>query len=304
MRLQGVFPPVVTPFQPDGGLDLRAFEANFATHAEQAFAGFLVLGSNGEAGSLDVQEKLALVRAARRHAGGRTLLVGTGCESTAATLALTRAVADEGADAVLVLTPHYYRAQMTPEALRRHFEAVADAAPVPVLLYSVPQFTGLTFPVPLAAQLAAHPNVRGMKESSGDVGLLARLAASVPASYAVLCGAAPVLYPALCVGATGGIVAVACCAPRAVLALEAAFRSGEHVLAARLQRALAPLAIAVSGGYGVAGLKAAMTLRGLEGGALRAPLLPVDATVRDELARLLRCLDGDLDTLVPSVTGH
>jgi 4-hydroxy-2-oxoglutarate aldolase len=299
MRFQGIFPPVVTPFQPDGGLDLRAFEVNFATHAQQAFAGFLVLGSNGEAGSLDVQEKLALVRAARRQAAGRLLLVGTGCESTSATIALTRAVADEGADAALVLTPHYYRAQMTSEALRRHFVALADASPIPVLLYSVPQFTGLTFPVELAADLATHPNVHGMKESSGDIGLLGRITTRVPASYSVLCGAAPVLYPALCLGASGGIVAVACCAPRAVLALEAAFRAGQHARALQLQRLLAPLATAVSGGHGVAGLKAAMDLCGLQGGLPRAPLLPVTPAVRTELAGLLRRLDDDLNALDP-----
>lgn len=300
MRVQGIFPPVVTPFQPDGGLDLRAFEANLAAHAQQAFAGFLVLGSNGEAASLDVQEKLALVRAARRQVAGRLLLVGTGCESTSATIALTRAVADEGADAALVLTPHYYRTQMTTDALRQHFTAVADAAPIPVLLYSVPQFTGLSLAPNLATELAEHDNVRGLKESSGDVGLLGRIVASAPERFAVMCGAAPVLYPALCSGAAGGIVAAACCVPRAVLALDAAFRAGQHARAAHIQRALTPLAAAVSAGHGVAGLKAAMDLCGLQGGAVRAPLLPVAPAVRAELASLLHHLDEDLEALGPT----
>ncbi len=168
-----------------------------------------MLGSNGEAASLEVEEKLALVRSASRRAGDRFVLVGTGLESTAATIALTARVADAGASAVLVLTPHYYKPQMTVDALRAHFAAVADASPVPVYLYSVPVFTGLPFPPALSAALASHPNVAGMKESSGDLGLMGRILGSVPASFAVGCGSSPVLYPALCLGATAGVLAVA-----------------------------------------------------------------------------------------------
>src|SRR5262245_58959775 len=130
--LKGILPPLVTPFTPDGALDLRGFEANLERYALQDLGGYLVLGSNGEAASLDEGEKLALVAAARRHAGRRTLLAGTGLESTAGTIALTRKAADQGADAALVLTPSYYKTQMRTEALKRHFEAVADASPIPV----------------------------------------------------------------------------------------------------------------------------------------------------------------------------
>ena len=175
MELRGVFPPLVTPFRQDGALDLRAFEANLDVYSGEDLAGYLVLGSNGEAGSLDEDEKITLVRAARYRSAGRTLLVGTGLESTRATIALTRRIADAGADAALVLTPYYYKPQMNVEALRGHFEAIADASPIPVLLYSVPQFTGLPFPAPLAAALSTHPRIHGMKESSGDVGLLGRI---------------------------------------------------------------------------------------------------------------------------------
>lgn len=296
--LHGILPPVVTPFRPDGTVDTVAFEANLDAYAAFELSGYLVLGSNGEAASLDEHERLELVRLARARAGRRVLLCGTGLESTRATLAFTRRAADAGADAALVLTPHYYRALMTAEALRRHFEAVAEASPIPVLLYSVPQFTGLTFPPALAAALAGHPNVIGMKESSGDLTLLARIVDSVPASFAVVCGSAPVLYPALCLGAAAGILAVACCAPRAVLALEAAFRSGDHDRARALQRALTPLATAVGPTYGVPGLKAAMDLAGLRGGDPRAPLLPLPDPARDELRRLLARLDDDLARLL------
>jgi 4-hydroxy-2-oxoglutarate aldolase len=287
VELRGVFPPLVTPFLPDGTLDLSAFEANLESYAPQDLAGYLVLGSNGEAASLTPSEKLELIRAARRGAGSRTLLAGTGLESTRATIDLTRQAADLGADAALVLTPSYYKPQMTAEALRRHFEAVAEASSIPVLLYSVPQFTGLPFPAPLAAALATHPQVAGMKESSGDVGLLGRILGCVPTSFSVLCGSAPVFYPALCLGAAGGVLAVACCAPRPAAALFRAFETGDHAAARRLQQALTPLAAAVTTTHGVAGLKAAMDLTGRKGGAVRAPLLPVAASVREEFRPLL-----------------
>jgi 4-hydroxy-2-oxoglutarate aldolase len=285
--IRGILPPLTTPFRGDGALDTAAFEANLEIYATQDLGGALVLGSNGEAQNLEEPEKLALVRTARARMSSRTLLVGTGLESTRATIALTRKVADLGADAVLVLTPHYYKSQMSPDALRAHFEAVADGSSIPVLLYSVPAFTGITFPAGLAAELARHPLVRGIKESSGDLGLLGRLVASVPPRFGVICGSAPVIYPALCIGAVGGILAAACCAPRPVTALYQAFQEGDHARARRIQEAIAPLAVAITATHGVAGLKAAMDLAGFRGGPVRAPLLPVRPEVRDELRALL-----------------
>jgi 4-hydroxy-2-oxoglutarate aldolase len=287
VSLRGVVPPLTTPFRPDGALDVAAFEANVEALAAQDLAGFLVLGSNGEAASLDEEEKLALVAAARRRAAGRFLLVGTGMESTRATIALTARVGDLGANAVLVLTPHYYRNRMTPEVLRQHFEAVASASPVPVYLYSVPAFTGLPWPQGLAGVLAAHPRIAGIKESSGDVGLLGRIVATTPPSFEVACGNAPVFYPALCSGAVGGVLAVANCAPRVAIALYRAFEAGDHARARRIQEALTPLAAAVTTELGVAGLKAAMGLVGLRGGAVRAPLTPVPESRLGELRALL-----------------
>ena len=287
MKLAGILPPLVTPFRADGGVDLPAFESNLASYASFDLGGYLVLGSNGEAAALDEEEKLALIKAARRGAGSRTLLAGTGLESTCATVAFTRKAADLGADAALVLTPHYYKAQVSDEVLRRYFESVAEASSIPVLLYSVPAFTGIPFPPALAPVLAGHPNIAGMKESSGDIGLLGRILSSVPASFAVACGSAPVVYPALCLGAAAGILAVACCAPGPSVALYRAFQAGDHARARRLQASLTPLAVAVTATWGVAGLKAAMDAAGLRGGFVRAPLLPVPATAREELAAIL-----------------
>jgi dihydrodipicolinate synthase/N-acetylneuraminate lyase len=176
---------------------------------------------------------------------------------------------------------------MTPDALRFHFEAVADASPVPVYLYSVPAFTGLPWPPGLAAGLAPHPRIAGMKESSGDIGLLARIVASVPAGFEVACGNALVFYPALCAGAAGGVLAVANCVPRAAAALFRAFAAGDHARARRIQEALLPLAAAIATSHGVAGLKLAMGLVGLRGGEVRSPLLPAPASAADELRPLL-----------------
>jgi 4-hydroxy-2-oxoglutarate aldolase len=285
--LGGVVPPLVTPFRPDGSLDRAAFEGNLDLLKDTDLAGFLVLGSNGEAAGLEESEKLELVTAARRALPGRFLLAGTGTESTRGTVALTRKAADLGADAALVLTPHFYRGRMTEEALRRHFTAVADASPIPIYLYSVPAFTGLAWPPGLAASLAAHPRIAGLKESSGDVGLLARIVDTVPGDFEVACGNAPVFYPALCAGATGGVLAVANCVPRLAVALYDAFAAGDHSRARLLQQALTPLAVAVTTTWGVAGLKGAMDVAGLRGGAVRAPLLPLPDAGREEIRRLL-----------------
>lgn len=287
MKLAGILPPLVTPFRADGGVDLAAFEVNLESYSSFDLGGYLVLGSNGEAAALEEDEKLSLIRSARRLCGSRLLLAGTGLESTRSTIAFTQRAAEAGADAALVLTPHYYKGQMTHDALRLHFERVAEASPVPVLLYSVPAFTALPFPPSLASVLAGHPNISGMKESSGDLGLLGRILGSVPPSFAVACGSAPVVYPALCLGAVAGILAVACCAPGPAAALYRAFLAGDHERARRIQAALTPLAVAVTATWGVAGLKAAMDAAGLRGGEVRAPLLPVPAAAREELAAVL-----------------
>lgn len=290
--LRGILPPLVTPFHPDGALDLASFEANLESYAAEDLAGYVVLGSNGESASLEEDEKLALLRAARRRAGSRLVIAGTGLESTRATIAFTGRAADTGADAALVLTPSSFKSQMTVEALRRHYDAVAEASSIPVLLYSFPAVTGLPFPLALAAAVAGHPRIVGMKESSGDVGLFGRIVASVPASFAVACGSAPAFYPSLCIGAAAGILAVANCAPRPAAALYRAFAASDHARARRIQEALTPLAVAVTATHGVAGLKAAVDLAGRRGGSVRSPLLPLAPSVRDELRRLLAAAES------------
>lgn len=274
MELPGVYPPIATPFDERGELHRRALESNIARWLETGVRGIVALGSNGEAPLLTEQESDAVIAAARDCVpSGRLLIAGTGREGTRATIDASRRAADLGADAVLVRTPSYFKPRMTRDAFVAHYAAVADAIPVPVLLYNYPAVTGLTLTPDTVAQLAQHPNIAGIKETSTDA---AQIAAYVEAArgqaFTVLAGSAPGFYAALCLGARGAILAAACIVPRACVALYEAFGRGAHDEARELQRRILPIAVAVTSGYGVPGLKAALDLTGYIGGPPRAPL--------------------------------
>jgi 4-hydroxy-2-oxoglutarate aldolase len=300
LDLAGILPPVATPFVDDE-VDLAAMRANVERWMRTGLRGVLLLGTNGEAPFVDRDEAVALVAAAREAVpSDRLLLAGTGRQSTRETIALTRAVAAAGADAVLVLTPMVFRAQLTPAALLAHYRAVADAAPVPVVLYNMPAATGVTLAPPIVEALAAHPNVAGIKESSGDVAVVGDLVARLPARFPVVVGAAPTLYASLMVGAAGAIVAVANVVPELCVRLHALARAGRHAEALSLQRAIAPLAAAVTTGYGVAGLKAAMAFAGYRPGEPRRPLAPLGEADRRTIRDLFESLSTRADALTVS----
>lgn len=276
MELSGVFPPIATPFDPRGELDTRALQSNIARWLETGVRGIVALGSNGEAPLLDERESDAVIAAARASVPRERLLIaGTGRESTRATIDASRRAADLGADAVLVRTPSYFKPRMTHDAFVAHYTAVADATRVPVLLYNYPAVTGLTLTPDTVAALARHPNIAGIKETTTDA---AQLAAYVDAArgqaFTVLAGSAPGFYAALCLGAEGAILAAACIVPRACTALFDAFERGAHEEARELQRRILPIAAAVTSGFGVPGLKAALDLTGYVGGPPRPPLSP------------------------------
>ena len=287
--LEGIIPPVVTPFEADGRLDLAGYEANIESYAACDFSGILVLGSNGEAACLSEEEKVAIIRAAVAKANGRPIYAGTGTDSTRTTIELTKKAADAGASAALVLNPFFFKSHLNGEALRRHYEAVADVSRIPVLIYSMPGATGLPIPPGVVHQLAKHPNIRGMKDSSGDIANLQKILAGVPKEFPLAAGSAPVLYSALSLGASGGVLAVAGCAPEATAAVYHAFKAGDHDRARKLQLSLTPLALAVTATYGVAGLKAAVTLSGRRGGIPRPPLA---AATEAEIAEIKRLMDA------------
>lgn len=288
-NLCGIFPPVTTPFNLEGELLIDKFKENLDRWAAAPLAGLTVLGSNGEAHFLSDQEKLQLVREARPTVkGGRTMIVGAGKESTRLTIELIRKVADLGADYALVGMPCYYKARMTDDALFAHFWSVADESPVPVLIYNAPQFTGISVSAALVERLAAHENIAGMKESSGNLPLQADVRRRVSARFQILVGSAPTLLPSLIQGACGGIVAIACALPAMTTQLYETFSAGDWKGAAELQRRLTPPAEAVTALFGIPGLKHAMTLMGFFGGEARLPLLPLKEDQRAKLASILR----------------
>src|SRR5438477_181023 len=195
------------------------------------------------------------------------LLAGTGVESTPATIHLTKEAADRGVDAVLVKNPFYYKSQMSFDVYLAHYTAVADASPVPVIIYNVPVFTGISVEARLVIELAKHPNIVGLKESSGDVRLISEVVWNTSKQrFGVLAGSAPVLFPNMMAGARGGIVALACAAPKAMLTLYQAVAQSNYSRAADVQRIIAPAASAVTAKYGIAGLKAGMKIEGFDSG--------------------------------------
>jgi len=247
--------------------------------------GVLALGSNGEAALLDEDESQAVVEAVREQVPrDRLLLVGVGRESTKLTISAAKRAAKLGADAVLVRTPFFYKSQMTGEVLYAHFHAVADASTVPVLLYNLPGVTGVSFTLPIVTRLADHPNIVGIKETSPDLERLGQFTGVRPDRFRVLCGCAPVVYPALVSGAAGAILAVANVLPEECCALYEHVHAGRHHEALELQRKLTPLAQLVTTVHGVAGLKVALELAGYHGGPVRAPLLPATSRIRDDIA--------------------
>jgi len=288
MNYAGIYPPAVTPFK-DGEIDAAGLAHNVRRWMATGLRGVLVLGSNGEAAFLDDDEAERVVAVAREHMpGGRVLLAGTGRQSTRATIAATRRAARAGADAVLVLTPFYFKGQMTQDALAAHYRAVADASPVPVMLYNFTNVTGVNLAPDTVARLAEHPNIAGQKDSNGDVGQVAAIVARVPPAFPLLVGSAATVYPSMMVGAAGAIVAVANVVPEVCVALYDLVRAGRHDDARALQRRLTPLAQAVTSGHGVAGLKAVMDEAGFAGGEPRMPLRPVPADVRQAITNLYR----------------
>jgi 4-hydroxy-2-oxoglutarate aldolase len=289
MRLRGIFPPMATPFTDAGvTLDLEALKINVGRWMATGLSGLVVLGSNGEAALVDDDEAERLVAEVRPLVPrGRLLIAGTGREATRATIAACRRAAAAGADAALVRAPGFFKAQMTGEALQRHYVAVADACPIPVILYNFAAAFGVNLPTETIARLAEHPNIVGLKESGGDVAQVADQVSSTPEAFDVVVGAAPALYASLCVGASGGVVAVANVVPEVCVRLYELTVAGRHEDARAWQRALTPLARAVTAAHGVAGLKAAMTLAGYRGGHPRAPLAPASpATVEAVGAQL------------------
>ncbi|MBN1937170.1 MAG: dihydrodipicolinate synthase family protein [Anaerolineae bacterium] len=286
--LRGVFPPIPTPFDAAGQVDHGALAENLARWNAHALSGYAILGSNGEAAYLDETEKIEVLKTARQAIPANKLLIaGTGCESTRATIALTKQAADIGADVALAITPHFFGAQMTPDSLVAHYNAVADASSLPVLLYNVPKFTHVDMDAATVARAAAHPNIIGIKDSSGNINKLADIVRLTGDDFQVLAGSAGFFFAALTLGAVGGVLALANVAPQQAIDILTLVQSGRWAEAAELQRRMLPVDAAITARFGVAGLKAALDMLGFVGGAVRLPLLDLNQADRDRLREVL-----------------
>jgi dihydrodipicolinate synthase/N-acetylneuraminate lyase len=170
MLLHGILPPITTPFYPDGNVYFKKLESNVERYSRTPVAGIVVLGSTGEAIMLSDQERRDVFKAAREATTpNKVLIAGTGIESAIETLRLTEFAAELGYDVAMVRTPHYYKKQMHPANILAFYRTVADRSPLPVIIYNFPQATGYDMPAEVAIELAEHPNLIGIKESSGDV---------------------------------------------------------------------------------------------------------------------------------------
>ncbi|HET7264052.1 MAG TPA: dihydrodipicolinate synthase family protein [bacterium] len=288
VSMRGIFPPIPTPFDAAGELDLKALASNFHRWNTFPLAGYAVLGTNGEMPYLSDAEKLAYFEAARALIpAGKLFLAGCGCESTHSTMALVKKAAALGADVALLINPSYYKSKMDAAALTDYYRRVADASPIPVSIYNMPANTMVDLPADLVIALSAHPNIAAVKDSSGNLSKLGEIIRNSRPGFQALAGSAGFLYPAVALGAVGGVLALANIAPQQCCDLLTLAAREKHADAKALQLRLIAPNTAVTARFGVAGLKAAMDMAGLYGGNPRSPLQPLSAGQRDVLRGIL-----------------
>lgn len=288
LSLSGIFPPIPTPFDASGGVHYAALTDNLTRWNQHALAGYVVLGSNGEAPYLGWEEKLRVLETVRRSTPeGKLVIAGTGLESTRETIHFTLEAARTGADAALVLTPHYFDGAMKSVNLVQHFWTVADASPIPVILYNVPKFTHVDMEAAAVAQASRHPNIIGVKDSGGNIAKIADVVHQTQPDFQVLAGSASFLFAALTLGAVGGVLAMANIAPQVCLSIFQHTQAGEWDEAAELQRQMIAVNAAVTARFGIPGLKCALDYLGYYGGPVRSPLQPLTEPERQTLITIL-----------------
>jgi len=288
---KGIFAPIPTPFV-DEEIAYAKLDENLARWGKTGLSGVVVLGSNGEQPYVDEDEKVELWTYTRKHfPKDKLVIAGAGSESTRATIRLTKRAADAGADAALVISPHYFKANMNENALEAYYKDVADASPIPILLYNMPANTGLNMTPSLIRRLCQHPNIRGVKDSSPNIVQISEILRDVPEDFAVFAGSASFLMPSLVMGARGGTLALANVAPDLCVKICVLVEQGKFDEARSVQKSILKLNNLVTGKYGVAGLKAALDLIGYFGGLPRRPILPVGEKEKEEIRVALKELD-------------
>ena len=286
--LNGIFPPITTPFIDDN-VAYDKLASNIEKWGQTGLKGFVVLGSNGEYVSLSEEEKRKVVETVVQAAPDHmSIIAGTGCESTRETIRLTADCAALGAHAALVVTPHYFGGKMTESALVRHYTAIADNSPIPIILYNVPKFTHVNLGVNIVARLSQHPNITGIKDSTGNVIQLGEFLPRVGSDFSVLVGTAGALYGGLSLGCAGGVLALANVAPEECVRIHELVQNGDHKAAQQIQLRMIPVNQAVTATYGIAGLKTALDLRGYYGGEPRAPLMSSSEDEKAAVATILK----------------
>jgi 4-hydroxy-tetrahydrodipicolinate synthase len=288
----GVFAALTTPYAHDGSVSLPDLKHNVHRYNQTGLSGYVVLGSTGESVLLTRAEMDGILITVKEAAAkGKMLLAGTGAESTAETIERVKRAAELGYDAALVKTPHYYKPAYKPEVLIAHYRRVADESPIPVMLYSIPQFTGIALGAAEVAMLAEHPNIIGIKDSSGNVQGVGEIIGATPPAFQVLVGSAASVYPSLAIGARGAILALACALPEKCVTLFDLFRQGHHEKARELQSILARASKLIVSGPGIAGVKYAMDQRGYRGGIPRLPLQPLQEEQQKRVSELLAAVE-------------
>ena len=285
--ISGIFPALTTPFEK-GDLSVSQLKSNIEKFERINLSGYLVLGSTGESVLMNDREGIKAVETVRASASeGKTIIAGTGMQSTRATIEFTNMAAGAGADYGLVVTPFYFKRQMTAENLENYYREVAEKSKIPVLLYNVPKFTGLDLPLNAILSLADHPNIAGLKESSGNMALMGELMKNCPENFVIFQGTGSLLFASLMLGARGGILALSNMAPAETVEIFEMVRAGQLEKAKEIQMRLITLNERVVNTYGVPGIKCAMDLLGYFGGHPRPPLQPVAQEIKDSIGQLL-----------------
>jgi 4-hydroxy-2-oxoglutarate aldolase len=285
--LKAIYPPLTTPFKNDE-VSYQDLKSNINRYNQFNLSGYVLGGSNGEVVFLTADEKLKLISTAREHASAeKQIIAGTGLESIKGTIELTNLAADEGADFALVITPHFFKNDLTHKAFVYYYTAVAEAVRIPLIIYNVTKFTGVNISFATIAQLSEHQNIAGIKDSTTSVDQLRQTIKNVRKDFAVLAGTGSVLLPALIEGAKGGVLALANIAPAECISIFDLFNDEKPTEAENLQSTLIPVNQAITSTYGVAGLKAAMEMVGYYGGNPRLPLETLDENKKKELKKIL-----------------
>lgn len=288
LNLKGIFPPIPTPFTK-GNVANDKLAFNVKKWNKTGVKGFVVLGSNGEYIYLSEEEKRKVVKIVVKEAAkDKLIIVGTGCESTRETIRLSKDCAQLGADITLVVTPFYYGGKMNAKVLINHYTTIADNSPIPILLYNVPKFTHINLGVDLVSTLSKHPNIIGIKDSSGNVNQLGEYLNKVDKNFNVLVGTAGALLGALTLGCDGGVLALANIAPNNCVKICNLVQENKFEEARELQLKMIPINKVITTTYGISGLKAALDMLGYFGGEPRLPLLPVTEAELREIRKILK----------------